>query len=68
MVEELLGSRPPTSIYVLSIVYLPLTIYKNTYGTREMTQQLRALAALPESRFNSQHPHDGSQKFVTLVP
>ncbi|KAM7326825.1 hypothetical protein ACRRTK_013192 [Alexandromys fortis] len=31
---------------------------------REMAQQLRALAALPEDRFHSQHPHGGSQLTV----
>jgi hypothetical protein len=41
----------------------------STERVREMTQQVRALAALPEDfGLKPQHPHGSSQLFVTSVP
>lgn len=36
-------------------------------GVRVMAQQFRALAALREPRFDSQHPRGSSQPYVTPV-
>ena len=43
-------------------------IFKNHMRAREMAQRLEALAALTSLRFNSQHPHSGSQLPETPVP
>jgi hypothetical protein len=45
----------------------PLPKQKENQGAGEMAQWLRALVALAEGQLDSQHPHGGSQPFITPV-